>query len=193
MGLSGKLYGRWEHPIALNEEGVVVLSQVRTAIQEILRENPDIEMLAAGIALPGPYQEKEDRLLFVTGVPGWKGCPVRETLSKGLDLPLYILNDANAGAFAQLWYNSGDVKAQNMVYILAGEGIGCGMIVNGKLLLGQQGIAGEFGHSSIQFDGPPCACGNRGCLEMYASMRALRGRIVEQLQNGALSRVDRGI
>ena len=52
MGLSGKLYGRWEHPIALNEEGVVVLSQVRTAIQEILRENPDTEMLAAGIALP---------------------------------------------------------------------------------------------------------------------------------------------
>ena len=192
MGLSGKLYGRWEHPIALNEEGVVVLSQVRTAIQEILRENPDIEMLAAGIALPGPYQEKEDRLLFVTGMPGWKGCPVRETLSKGLDLPLYILNDANAGAFAQLWYNSGDVKAQNMVYILASEGIGCGMIVNGKLLLGQQGIAGEFGHGSIQFDGPPCACGNRGCLEMYASMRALRGRIVEQLQNGALSRLDRG-
>ena len=85
MGLSGNCMADGEHPIALNEEGVVVLSQVRTAIQEILRENPDIEMLAAGIALPGPFiRKKEDRLLFVTGMPGWQGCPVRETLSKGL-------------------------------------------------------------------------------------------------------------
>ena len=191
MGLSGKLYDKWECPIVPEEQGEAALERVRTMIQTIVREHSDAEILSAGVAVPGPYQESEDRLLFVTGMPGWQDCPVRETLSRGLDLPLYILNDANAGAFAQLWYNSHDAHTQNMVYILAGQGIGCGMIVDGKLLLGQQSLAGEFGHSSIQFDGPICACGNRGCLEQYGSMRALFERISEQLDHGAISRLHR--
>lgn len=186
-GLSGKPYGIWEHRTGMEGNLPSYLRAVRSAIQNLMREHPNDEVLSVCAAVPGPYHEEEDRLLFVTGLDGWKGCAVQRTLSEGLPMPLHVINDANAGAFAQFWHNSGDAEAQNMVYILAGQGIGCGMLVDGKLLLGQQSIAGEFGHSSISFDGPVCACGNRGCLEQYCSVSALREQIAEQLRNGASS------
>ena len=184
-GLSGKTYGCWEYRAEREEDFPAMLARVRAAIQKVVRENPAAEILSACVAVPGPYHKEEDRLLFVTGIDGWEGCPVRETLASGLPIPVYIVNDANAGVFAQFWYGCGDPAAQNMVYILAGQGIGCGMLVEGKLLLGQQRMAGELGHSSIQFNGPPCACGNRGCLETYCSLGTLRQQIAERLRGGA--------
>ncbi|WP_195984756.1 ROK family transcriptional regulator [Clostridium sp. D33t1_170424_F3] len=186
-GLSGKPHGIWRHRTDIEGNLPSSLRAVRLSIQDLIREHPDSEILSVCVAVPGPYHEGEDRLLFVTGMNGWKGCAVHGTLSEGLSVPLQVINDANAGAFAQFWYSGGGVEAQNMVYILAGQGIGCGMLVDGKLLLGQQSIAGEFGHSSIYFDGAPCTCGNRGCLEQYCSVAALQEQIVEQLRNGASS------
>lgn len=186
-GLSGRLYSIHEYGISPRESVSSILTCIRMAIQKTAQQHPETEILSACIAVPGPYREREDRLLFVTELDGWKDYPVRETLSLGLDLPLYVINDANASAFAQLWYRSKDQGVENMVYVLAGQGVGCGMIVDGKLILGQQGIAGEFGHSSINFNGPPCACGNRGCLEKYCSMTALRERISELLRSGRSS------
>ncbi|WP_411655863.1 ROK family protein [Anaeromassilibacillus sp. SJQ-1] len=97
-------------------------------------------------------------------------------------MPLYVLNDAKASAFAQLWFRWQEPAVQNMAYVLAGQGVGCGMVAGGKLVLGQRGIAGEFGHSSIKFDGPLCECGNRGCLEKYCSLSALRAEILRLLR-----------
>lgn len=187
MGISGELYGIWQHHIEPEENLPAILGRIRAAVQEIVYENPDTEILSTCVAVPGPYQEKEDRLLFVTGMDGWQNCSIRELLSIGLGIPVHVINDANAGAFAQFWYHCQDPAMQDLVYILAGQGIGCGIMVDGKLLLGQRGIAGEFGHSSIRFDGTPCACGNRGCLEKYSSMAALREQIKEQLRCGASS------
>lgn len=186
-GLSGKPYGVWEHRTGVEGSLPSSLRAVRSAMRSLMREYPESEVLTVCVAVPGPYHEEEDRLLFVTGTEGWKGCSVKGTLSEGLSMPLYVINDANASAFAQLWYHSKDQGVENKVYVLAGQGVGYGMIVDVKLILGQQGIAGEFGHSSINFNGPPCACGNRGCLEKNCSMTALRERILELIRSGRSS------
>lgn len=184
VGLSGKLYSVQEYGIGMREGVRPVISRIRTAIQAVIRENPRTELLAACVAMPGPYREDLDRLLFVTELEGWQNFPLRAALSEGLGMPLYVLNDANASAYAQLWYRCREPGVQNMIYILAGQGIGCGMISDGKLVIGQRGIAGEFGHNSIKYDGPQCECGNRGCLEKYCSMTALREGIAQLLRAG---------
>ena len=96
------------------------------------------------MAMPGPYREDRDQLLFVTELSGWQNFPIKKALTEGFDIPIYITNDANASAFAQLWYRSKEYGIRNMIYVLAGQGIGCGIITDGKLVLGQRGIAASL-------------------------------------------------
>lgn len=97
---------------------------------------------------------------------------------------MFIENDANAGVCAQQWFSSKS-EGENMIYIVAGQGIGCGIISNGELHRGSVGSAGEIGHTSINYMGPKCECGNRGCLEKYASSIAIMEHVKEKIQNGA--------
>lgn len=186
-GLSGKPSSVQEYPIAPRESVQTTIPRIRAAVETVLAENPDTEITAACMAMPGPYHEERDCLFFVTELAGWQDFPIRKTLTENLDLPFYISNDANASAFAQLWYYGDTYETQDMIYVLAGEGIGCGMISNGKLVMGQRGIAGEFGHNSIDYRGLPCECGNRGCLEKYCSTIILRENITKCLEAGESS------
>ena len=182
VGISGKMYEIRPYRIEAEETPQSILSRIRAAIGQLDQEYPKSELLAACLAMPGPYREDLDRLLFVTERTGWQNFPIHAVLSEGLEMPLYVLNDAKASAFAQLWFRWQEPAVQNMAYVLAGQGVGCGMVAGGKLVLGQRGIAGEFGHSSIKFDGPLCECGNRGCLEKYCSLSALRAEILRLLR-----------
>ena len=91
------------------------------------------------------------------------------------------------GVCAQYWFRKRKTDQQNIAYIVAGQGIGCGMILNGELQRGSLGIAGEIGHTSINFMGPRCECGNRGCLEKYCSSIAIMQRIRDRLETGEYS------
>lgn len=192
VGISGKVYETRSFEISQTEGPQSVLSRIRTAILQLQQDYADSELLAACLAMPGPYLEDLDRLLFVTELSGWQNFPIRAVLSEGVGMPIYVLNDAKASAFAQLWSRWQEPAVQNMAYILAGQGVGCGMISDGKLVSGQHGIAGEFGHSSIKFDGPLCECGNHGCLEKYCSLSALRSEIRDLLRAHRPSCLDAG-
>lgn len=181
VGISGKVYELHSFDIMPAEGPQAVLSRIRMTIQQIERKHPETELLATCLATPGPYMEDLDRLLFVTKLNGWRNFPIRAVLSEGLGMPVYVLNDAKASAFAQLWFRWQEPAVQNMAYVLAGQGVGCGIVSDGKLILGQHGVAGEFGHSSIKFDGPLCECGNHGCLEKYCSLSALQAEILDLL------------
>ncbi|MFD1675500.1 ROK family protein [Alicyclobacillus fodiniaquatilis] len=87
-------------------------------------------------------------------------------------MPVFVDNEANAGAMGEKFCGVGRDTA-NLVYVSVGAGIGTGIILNNELIRGEQGITGEFGHMTIEVDGRVCSCGNRGCLEMYASEKAL--------------------
>ena len=131
VGISGKVYETRSFEISQTEGPQSVLSRIRTAILQLQQDYADSELLAACLAMPGPYLEDLDRLLFVTELSGWQNFPIRAVLSEGVGMPIYVLNDAKASAFAQLWSRWQEPAVQNMAYILAGQGVGCGMISDG--------------------------------------------------------------
>lgn len=140
------------------------------------------KIIAIGMAIPGPYSEKRGRIELMTGVLGWKEIPIRETLRETFQIPVFIEQDANAGALAQYWHDDENYKNGLLVYIAAGQGVGAGIINNGELLKGCIGIAGEIGHTSICYNGPRCACGNYGCLENYCSSTAFTREVNQALK-----------
>ncbi|MBW7571344.1 ROK family protein [Caproiciproducens faecalis] len=178
FGLSGQICKKKEYKVSHNEDVEVTIARIRSAIQLTLNENRDCSVLSAAIAIPGPYREDIDRLLFVTELPGWQNYPIKEALTKNLGIPLYIINDADASAFSQYWYRD----KKYLIYVLAGQGIGSGLVIDGKLARGSTGLGGEFGHTSINFNGPECFCGNHGCIEKYCSLLVLYENIKSRLK-----------
>ena len=149
--------------------------------KKIIANSQDRKILAIGMAIPGPYSERRGRIELMTGVIGWDQIPIKESLQEVFKIPVFIEQDANAGALAQFWHSERDFEKGILIYIAVGQGIGAGIINNGRLVKGSIGVAGEIGHTSINFNGPTCACGNRGCLENYCSSTAFLKRLNEEL------------
>jgi predicted NBD/HSP70 family sugar kinase len=107
-----------------------------------------------------------------TILPGWLGLRIASEMEQRLGVPVEIENDANCGALAELTWGAGR-DCTNFAYIKAATGIGAGLVVDGRLLRGASGTAGEIGHTTLDESGPLCYCGNRGCLETVASAQAI--------------------
>ena len=167
------LYTECETFPAPAEPGMV-MERMYQCIGRILRRIPaGTTALAVGVALPGPFLPAKGKIELMTGAPGWSEIDIQGELAKRYALPVFLEHDANCGALAELWY--GDTETQhNILYVNVANGIGAGLIFDGKLTRGQIGTAGEIGHMSLNFDGPPCECGNRGCLELYCSLGKLK-------------------
>src|SRR5439155_10337372 len=102
----------------------------------------------------------------------WAGTSVREPLEAAFRMPVRLINDGHAFAVAESRAGAGR-DAENVLCIVCGTGIGGGLVFGGRLHLGPNERAGEFGHHTVAEEGPPCECGNRGCLELYAGARAI--------------------
>ena len=115
---------------------------------------------------------------------GWENIPLRDLIKEELDnIPVYIDNVANLAALGEKRAGIAK-KAKNLVYIHLGGGIGAGIILNGEIYEGSNGSAGEIGHTTVEPNGPRCKCGNRGCLENFASGRAIASRAISGLLAG---------
>lgn len=131
-----------------------------------------VPVLSIGVAVPGPYHFFAGRISLMSGFPGWNEIDIRAELEAAFGLPVFVDQDANCGALAEMWY-SGSEGNSDMLFICADRGIGAGLILDSSVYRGRDGFAGEFGHASINIFGPRCECGNRGCLELYGSTVAL--------------------
>ena len=168
-------------------------------MKEMLRKligKSDVPICAIGVAVPGPFSYKTGRISLMSGYPGWERINIKEALEETFRVPVFVEHDANCGAVAEYWSAGADIS-ENLLFVAADMGIGAGMILSSQLYRGKDGFAGEIGHASICFDGPVCECGNRGCLELYASTGALErqyeqqtgesltaGRIIKQARDG---------
>jgi predicted NBD/HSP70 family sugar kinase len=130
------------------------------------------DVLAVGIALPAPYDRLTGTISRTGLMRGWDGVEVAEVMERRLGRPVFVDNAANLAALGELRMGAARGK-QNAVVIDAGDGIGAGLIIGGRLYTGHSGIAGELGHTIIREDGPLCRCGNRGCLEAIAGGPAI--------------------
>jgi len=137
---------------------------------------PRARVEAVGVSVPG-LVDRAAGALIVSPNLGWRDVPVRALLEEELELPVYVENDANAAAFAELWYGPLDeVRARTLLCVLVVEGLGTGLIINGELHVGTSIGLGGFGHMTMDPNGLTCSCGRRGCWETFASNRATLDR-----------------
>jgi glucokinase len=130
------------------------------------------EVLGASLGVPGVVSRKGGIVESSPNLPGWKKVPLLALLREKFSLPLILENDANAAVFGEYWAGAGRGK-RTIVLLTLGTGVGGGIIIDGRLVRGADGMAGEIGHLTVEPEGEPCLCGNRGCLESYASARGI--------------------
>ncbi|WP_189147890.1 ROK family transcriptional regulator [Streptomyces lacrimifluminis] len=132
-------------------------------------------LLGVGVALPGPLDHARGVLHRVTGFPEWDGFPLRDALARRLGVPVAVDKDTNAAALGLAVGGEGG----SFAYLHLGTGLGAGLVIGGALRRGARTGAGEFGHQVVQLDGPPCGCGDRGCIEALCLGAVARGDLDE--------------
>jgi glucokinase-like ROK family protein len=128
-------------------------------------------VIGAGMALSAPI-DRHRGVVGSTVLPNWAGIQAGEELSRRLEIPVELDNDANLGALAEVSFGAGRGLA-DVIYVMMSSGVGAGLVLGGRLYHGATGIAGELGHVQVRPEGAVCRCGSRGCLETVASTGAL--------------------
>ncbi|RSX54250.1 NagC family transcriptional regulator [Bifidobacterium goeldii] len=139
----------------------------------------DSAIVAVGMAVPGPYLRHIGRTAVVSSMRGWQRVNFLDEFGGAFPVPVFVEQDARAGAFAQYLFDP-SVADDGLAYYLIGEGVGLGVIDHGSMINGAMGAATEIGHVSIDIHGKPCECGNVGCLERYCSTPAIHEMIVNE-------------
>ncbi len=140
---------------------------IHQRVEQLLDNDPSI--VAIGMAVPGPYLRNVGRTAVVSSMQGWRKINFIDEFATAFRVPVFIEQDARAGALAHYLFDPSVHADDNLAYYLVGEGVGLGVIDNGRLINGFLGAATEIGHISIDVNGRPCDCGNVGCLERYCS------------------------
>lgn len=141
------------------------------------------DMAAVGIGCGGPLDPVTGRVQGAPGLPGWDDVPIVDMVTAAYDRPAFLENDATAAALGE--YRFGPWHGvRHMLYLTVSTGVGGGLIVDGQLYRGAAGNGGEFGHVIIDWNGRSCGCGQRGCIEAYASGSSIARRAAEALRAG---------
>ncbi|MDE2125798.1 MAG: ROK family protein [Armatimonadetes bacterium] len=181
----GTIIGRHEEP---TEEGIrspgQTLAALATAGKGLLNAaGAGARPAGIGVSCGGPLDADSGIIMAPPNLPSWTAVPVKRLLEEAFDAPVVVERDANAAALAEFRLGAGR-GCRQLIYVTMGTGIGAGIIVDGKLLRGVSGMAGELGHTTILPDGPLCRCGKRGCLEALASGPAIARLAVDRLAYG---------
>lgn len=145
-------------------------SMVRDLLEQAGRTLDDLT--GVGVGIPGPLDSRTGRAVGGTIHPEWVGVAVREDMEALFGVPVYVDNDCNLGALAEVTW--GDYRTtENLAFVKIGTGIGSGLVINGQPFRGKIGVTGEIGHTTLDDQGSVCRCGNRGCLETVASTKIM--------------------
>ncbi len=178
-------------PTLAREGHEAVLRRITEAVNKLIAESglEKEKMRAVGVSVPGELDMESGQTVFITNFPGkWKGVRVKDTLERALNLPVHMLNDARAITLGEFTFGAGR-GVQDMVCFALGTGIGGGLVLDGKLVLGIRGTAGELGHMTVDVNGPPCGCGNHGCLEALASGPAIAAMAIKAVTQGRTTNI----
>jgi glucokinase len=169
--------GRLMEKVMLGTKTVLGRDQVLNDMCDAIRHASDkykgnATLLGVGIGVPGIIDMETGMVRESPNLAGWSDYPVRDEIEKRLGAPVILENDANVAAFGEKWLGVGR-HVGDMAMLTLGTGVGGGIVLDGKIWHGMTGMAGEFGHMTVDPEGQPCGCGNRGCLEQYASATAI--------------------
>ncbi|NRF95729.1 ROK family protein [Paenibacillus frigoriresistens] len=173
-----------EHRTVVHQGETALKEQLQTSVRELMQQVSISEerLCGFGVATAGVIDMKKAEIVFANNI-GIRNAPIGTWLQEVCSLPVFLGNDANVAAVGEWLYGAGS-GCRNVIYVTVSTGIGSGIIVDGKLITGAGDSAGEFGHISVDLMGPPCPCGGRGCLEIYASGTALSQFIVKRMEEG---------
>lgn len=168
--LDGHIVEKWEIPTNIEQDGKNIVPDIALSIDAKLKElsEPKEKLAAIGMGAPGFIDMKTGFIFHAVNI-GWRDYPLKEELEKATGLSVTVDNDANIAAIGEMWRGAGDGEG-NLLMVTLGTGVGGGIIVNGHIMHGTNGMAGEIGHiTSIPDGGAPCNCGRTGCIETIAS------------------------
>jgi glucokinase len=164
---AGKIVTRTRRETPSTDPAAIVDNIV--AVVEELRHDNDVECVGVGSA--GFVDAARATVLFAPNL-AWRDVPVRDRVAAATGLPVVVENDANAAAWGEFRYGAAE-DVDDMICVTVGTGIGGGLVLDGSIYRGAHGVGAELGHMRVVPDGHQCGCGNRGCLEQYASGSAL--------------------
>ena len=162
------------------------INNMKEAIAELLKETKSEAKSIEGIGFgfPGQIDYQKGVVRLAPNIPGWVEVPIAEIMEKEFGIPTRVDNDVRCAALGELNYGAG-IGCENLICITVGTGIGSGLIINGKLVRGASNAAGEIGHIKLDMTGGPlCGCGDRGCLEAFASGPSIVAMAEEYIKGG---------
>lgn len=188
---TGAVLHRMSLPTLAREGHEAVMQRMAELFLEVIEESGmgKGEIGGIGIGVPGVLDLEKGETVFLPNLPGtWPNVPLQATITRLTGLPTALLNDVRAITNGEWLFGAG--RGVDTVAVFAiGTGIGGGLVVNGQLHLGIGGTGGELGHSIIDYNGPVCGCGNRGCLEAYASGPAIAAMGLKAVTQGLTTRL----
>jgi predicted NBD/HSP70 family sugar kinase len=167
--LAGRFLVQESMPTARSSDQFV--EEVSQRVRRLIQEHPGMDYEGIGVSLPGRVDSASERFVFAPNL-GWHEEDLKPRLEQATGLLVEMENEANACALSEFWFGRHAEGERNLIAVAVSEGIGAGIVINGQLVRGSSGLAGEFGHVALDEEGPKCACGNRGCWEVYASNSA---------------------
>jgi predicted NBD/HSP70 family sugar kinase len=188
MNLSPAIKASVREPIHLSGGVEGLIHQLFSCVHRVI-QRPGVEkrkIRGIGVGVTGLVNSQEGSVIMSSTIEFWKQVPLKQLFEREFGFPTVVENNCRTKAVAESILGAGE-KAEDMIYLEYGRGIGAGIIVRGKVLLGHRFSAGEFGHTHIQEDGPACKCGSFGCLEAIASIGALEARVRTAVAEGGPS------
>ena len=183
--LRGGILAEASAPLDIAQPPQAYLDQVYALADRCLSQTGSMPgcLSAIGVGVPGPVIRDRGHVAAPPIMPGWDSFAISQALKAHWSTEIVLDNDANLGALGEYTYGGGRGE-RNLVYVKIGTGIGCGILLDGTIYHGVLGTAGEIGHVTIHEDGPPCSCGNYGCLEAMAGGRAIAQRAEMAIRAG---------
>ena len=197
MGLleeEGKIVDKWEITTDTSEEGKAILPNVAASIENKMKEHglTKEDIIGVGAGVPAPVTA--EGIVNGSANLGWNYKEVKKELEELTGMKACIGNDANVAALGEMW-KGGGAGEMNVIMVTLGTGVGGGVIINGKVLVGANGAGGEIGHLCVNYEEKDkCGCGNCGCLEQYASatgiVRLAKKKLGQELRPTILTKED---
>jgi predicted NBD/HSP70 family sugar kinase len=171
----------YQTTVTFNGKEEAYLTIIKDLVQELIdeAEKRPIKLLGICLAVPGVV-ERESGVVSYSSHTNFHDIPLKEELEKAYEYPVIVENNSRAMAFGEFWFKEYSVEGTLLVLNI-GRGVGAGIISNGQLLYGPDNVAGEVGHMTINFNGPSCSCGNKGCWERYITGKAIVERAQEEV------------
>ena len=183
FNVDGEVLDKWEIKTRTENNGENIIADIAETMNAKIAEKglDKEEIVGAGVGVPGPADEEGNVPVAVN--LHWGFVPLSKELSEKTGLAVRVGNDANVAALGEMW-KGGAVGYHNVVMVTLGTGVGGGIVMNGKIVTGSHGAAGEIGHLTVNLhETRVCGCGKRGCLEQYSSATAIMRSAREKVAN----------